>query len=138
MDISIWGVIVGTVVAMIIGMLWYSPVLFGKKFMTLMGLTPDQMAHPDWKGAATKAYSVGAIFYVIMSFALAYFIERLNATEFTEGAVVGFIAWLGFMVPISITTILYEKRSKGLFYLNIFYHLVTVIIVGGIIAQWFS
>lgn len=138
MDISITGVIVGTVISIILGMIWYSQALFGKKFMGLMGLTPEQMANPDWKSAATKAYTIGAIFYLIMSFALAYFIERLNATEFIEGAIVGFIAWIGFMVPVMLSTVLYEKRARGLFYLNIFYHLVTVIIVGGVIAQWFS
>lgn len=137
MEISIWGIIVGTVVSMIVGALWYSPFLFGKKFMALRGLTPEQMSTPDWKGAATKAYGIGAIFYLIMSFVISYFIERLGAAHFTEGAIVGFIGWIGFMVPIMLTTVLYENRPRGLFWLNIFYHLVAVMLVGGIIAEWF-
>ncbi len=42
-DINWFGIIAGTIVAMVLGMIWYGPGVFGKKWMKAVGLTEEQM-----------------------------------------------------------------------------------------------
>ncbi|MFT5692500.1 MAG: hypothetical protein ACI92E_001835 [Oceanicoccus sp.] len=43
LGINIMGVLAATVIGMVLGALWYSPVLFGKKWMQSIGKTPDTL-----------------------------------------------------------------------------------------------
>ncbi len=43
-DINYWAVLVAAVVSMVIGALWYSPVLFGKLWMKYSGLSDKKLA----------------------------------------------------------------------------------------------
>ncbi len=133
--ISVWGVLIGAVIAMIIGSVWYSPLLFGKRFMALMKVTNADM--PELQKNAGPAYAWSFVAYLVLSFILQVFIHEFDTTTFLGGATIAIVAWLGFMLPISLTTLLYENRPRGLFNLNLFYHLVLMIIIGGVIGVWF-
>lgn len=133
-EISLWGVVAGGLISMIIGFLWYSPMLFGNKFMALMEWSKDTQ---EMKDSSKTPYIWSAVLSLLMSLILSYFIHAIGATTLFAGAQIGFLLWLGFMIPITATTVLYENRSKGLFLLNNGYHLVVLLVVGGVIAQWF-
>ena len=47
--INPWAVLVAAVATMVIGFLWYSPILFARPWMRLMGCDPDDKAklHAD-------------------------------------------------------------------------------------------
>ena len=42
--VNLWAVLAAGVAAMIVGFLWYSPVLFAKPWMALMGYDPSDKA----------------------------------------------------------------------------------------------
>jgi len=45
-ELNITGILVATVAGMILGALWYSPLLFGNAWMKCIGKTPDTLGKP--------------------------------------------------------------------------------------------
>ena len=44
MTVNLWSVLVAAVAAMVVGFLWYSPMLFARPWMVEMGYNPDDKA----------------------------------------------------------------------------------------------
>ena len=57
-DVSLLRVLIAAVVAYVIGAFWYSPVLFGSKWMKFVGLTKKDMEKAQKEGMA-KSYVMG-------------------------------------------------------------------------------
>lgn len=134
-NVNLLAVLVAAIVSMVIGSLWYSTILFGKTWIRLSGLTQENMDKAKQKGMG-KTYTFGFIGSLLMSYVLAHSVAYASAVTFGGGMVAGFWNWLGFVVPVILGSILWENRSVGLFFINIGYYLVSLIIMGGILAVW--
>ena len=136
--INYWAVLVGGVVNMILGGLWYGP-FFGKPWMKMMGITPADVEAGKKKGMA-KSYSLMFIGSLLMSWALAHgiFFAGTYLSLFTAnvGIVVGFLSWLGFVAPVTISSVLWENKPWRLWILNASYYLVGLCLMGAIIGAW--
>ncbi|MCI0619812.1 DUF1761 domain-containing protein [Candidatus Wolfebacteria bacterium] len=133
-DINYLAVLVAGIVAMGIGSLWYGP-LFGKPWMALMGITPLQMDAGKKKGMM-KSYIIGFIGALVTAFTLAYLISSLGVAGVTGGLTLGFLVWLGFFVTTKLGSVLWEMRPWKLYFLNIGYDLVNLLVMGIILAVW--
>ncbi len=128
------------VVSMIIGFLWYGP-LFGKPWSELMGwgeMTPEKMAEMQKK--ARPAYAVQFLAALVMAFVLAH--ELIFASAYTDtsgisaGIAAGFWNWVGFIVPVTIGTVLWDGKPWKLWIINAGYWLVLTLVFGIILALW--
>src|SRR5207245_630869 len=61
-------ILVMALVPMMVGFLWYSPILFAKKWMAALGIKESEMA--GMKKEAPKAYAVSFIGALLTSFIL--------------------------------------------------------------------
>ncbi|MEK7641781.1 MAG: DUF1761 domain-containing protein [Patescibacteria group bacterium] len=137
MDTSaIWPVIVASIAAFVIGAIWYSPLLFGKEWMTLIGSTDKDIAEAKAKGMA-KSYIAQLIATVITFTVMAFAISEVGAYSARDGAFVGLIAWVGFVVPGAMSSMLWEKRSLKFVLITSICALVSWIIGGSIIGGWY-
>ncbi len=134
-SISLWGVLVSSIAYMILGMIWYSPLLFGSAWMKLTGTTHESMKSS--RARARKSYIVTFISSIVMFTVLAIFIQNLFAPRLLHIVIIGFLAWLGFVVPTSLSEYLFATRKPWqLFAINSGYHL-TALIIGSIILYYF-
>jgi hypothetical protein len=124
---------VAAVVNFLIGGLWYSPVLFAKKWMAYVGTTEEEIRK---RGGATKAYIGAFVSALVMAYVLAHFVNYSSAQTLTAGIQTGFWAWLGFVATTSITNVFFEHRPFGLFLINTGYNLVCLAVMGAILAAW--
>jgi uncharacterized protein DUF1761 len=53
-----------------------------------------------------------------------------------QGAAVGFFNWLGFVATGMLTVTLYEKRPAKLFWINSGFQMISLLIMGVIVAVW--
>jgi len=111
----------------IIGMLWYSPVMFGKTWMDALKL--DSM-----KGGMGKGIAVSIIGAAIMAIILNLFMSSMSVTGFVQGAIIGVWAWLGFIAVTFLEMTVYENRSMKVFIIGAGYNLISLIVMGGILA----
>lgn len=134
MKINYPAVIVAAVIHFMIGGLWYS-VLFGKKFLEIVGWTPEQqaqiVAQTHW-----TVYLIAFLTSLILVGTLAYFIAYTGAKGVAGGMQTAACLWLGFVATTQIATVLFEQRKLGLYLLNIGYQLVAGLICGALLGVW--
>ena len=115
----------------VLGAVWYG-VLFGKAWMALEHVTPDQAS-----GAGTAApYIITFVLNLVIAFVLAQICAWRNASTAARGAALGILIWIGFLGPVTYTTYMYEMRSKQLYAINEFYSLVGLCLMGAILGAW--
>ncbi|TMC45359.1 MAG: DUF1761 domain-containing protein [Chloroflexi bacterium] len=124
-------VVLAAVVALVIGFIWYSPRVFGTRWMAYLGTTQAQLGNPGPTGMA-----VGVVASLINAWVLAVLSLNLGGKTLTDGIMLGVLAWLGFMATITAAQISFEKKPWGLWVLNNAHNLLVQVIMGAIVTAW--
>lgn len=131
-------VVVSAIASMVIGFLWYGS-LFGKQWMALSGINPAKIDEAK-KQSMGKGYALAFVGSLLTAYILNHVIALSNAYFSTSGIQAGltsgFWMWLGFVVPVTLNSLLWEGKPLKLWILNTSYYLVMFLIVGGILAVW--
>jgi uncharacterized protein DUF1761 len=135
MKIKYPAVIVAALVHYILGGLWYSPLLFGNKFLQIRNFTPQQLEQIQTNGAA-KELAIALVTSVVLVYILAHFVQYTKAKTAWGGIETAFWLWLGFIATTQLATVLFEQRPLGLYLINISYQLVGCALAGVILAIW--
>ncbi len=132
-DLNYLAILVAALVFFIVGGVWYAA-LFGRPWRNALNLNPDEtvQAQQDFP----KALAVWFLSGLIISFVLVNFARALGAASFGSGVMVGFWAWLGFALPLSLNSLAFEKRSPHVFLINVGFYWVAFALMGGILAAW--
>ena len=138
--INYWAVVVAALAAMVLGALWYSPLLFGTQWMRLMKIDAKKMAQmksdPVMKKKVNQSYALMFLGVLVTSFVLAHFVNYVQAITIVDGLLLGFWVWLGFMAPLLLGGVLWEEKPWALYFLNVSYQLVMLLIVAVILTVW--
>ena len=136
--INYLAVLASTVIMMALGFLWYGPI-FGKQWMVLMGFTTESIEAAKAKGM-TKSFALMALGALFMSFVLAHSLifasAYLNISGIGAGLQAGFWSWLGFIVPVSLGSVLWDGKPWKLWFINAGYYLVGLLLIGTLLALW--
>ena len=127
-QVNYLAVLVTGIAIFALGGLWYSPVLFAKKWIALMGKTEDEL-----KAASSSmplAYLSVFLCGLITSFALAVLLNHFTGITPLRGAEVGVLCWLGFAGATSYGSGLFSMQPKLLWLINSGYNLVAFVIAG--------
>ena|SRR3989338_6491621 len=124
-------VLVAAVVSFLVGWLWYSKPVFGKVWMNLMGLKKE----PKHEGMA-KNIALGFVATLVTAFIVADLAGMLGYTSAGEGAMLGFLVWLGFVATTTLSGVLWENKPWGVWLLNNAHSLVTLLLMGAIVGAW--
>ncbi|MBP7056924.1 DUF1761 domain-containing protein [Candidatus Gracilibacteria bacterium] len=118
-------VLLAAVVAMIVGSLWYSPLLFGQRWASEMmwGKKTPAPVKSEMISAMVGMF-LGAI---VMSYVLAYMFLAVGVATLVGALTVAAWLWLGFVVVPAASMVLFEKRSLSLFMITIGNFLVTIL-----------
>jgi len=124
-------VLAAAVSTFVIGGLWYSPVLFGRAWMSVNNLSEADLA----QSKMAKIFGLSFFFALIMAANLAAFLAEPKTTA-AWGATAGFLAGFGW-VTLGIATIaLFERRSWKYVLINGGYMTVSFMIMGLILGAW--
>lgn len=136
--INYLAVLASAVVMMVLGGLWYGP-LFGKQWLALMGWSEAEIEAKKAKGMG-QSYALMALSALVLSFVMAHTLvfasAYLNESGISAGLQTGFWNWLGFVVPVSLGTVLWEGKSWKLWMLNAGYYLVGLLLIGVLLSLW--
>ncbi len=133
-SVNYLAVIVSAIAAMVLGALWYGP-LFGKSWMSASGMTDKKLKEMKSKGMG-KSYVLNFISTLVMAYILALFVGITGATTAMAGIALSFWIWLGFMATLTLGSVLWEGRSAKLYFLNNAYNLISLAVMGAILAAW--
>jgi hypothetical protein len=131
-EVSYLAVFAASIVSMVIGFAWYSPALFGKPWMKLMGYTEKSMKESS-KGMG-KMYALSYVLALVSAYVL-FHIMVLSENFFGNGLVQtgltsAFWVWLGFVAPVQATDVIFGGKTWKLFWINTGYQLSALLGMG--------
>ena len=130
-------VLVAAIATMIIGFLWYSPLLFARPWMILMVYDPDDKAKLQGMQKSTgKLYGIAFIASLISAFVLGKIIAVTTVNRIPYGLKIGFAIWLGFVMTVQLIDMLFGKKPTKLFLINTGYQLVCYLVMSVIFTVW--
>jgi hypothetical protein len=135
--VNLLAVLVAALATMVVGFLWYSPILFAKPWMREMGYDPNDKARiQEMQKSAGPAYFGSFLASMVTAYILALFFHWLRVSSIDYGLIVAFHAWLGFVATVQLTAVLFMKQSAKLFAINTGYQMVCYLAMGAILAAW--
>ena len=132
-DVNYLAVIAAIAVNMIVGAVWYSPLLFARPWMVANGFTEEQIKA---QGSATRGYIVSVIASVVIAFAIALFAQAAGAGAAIDGLLLGLAAGVGFVATTSAANYIFESRPLKLYLINAGYPVVSFTLIGLLIGAW--
>jgi hypothetical protein len=132
LEVSILAIILCVVANMVIGAFWYSPLLFANKWMAALGKNREDFN----KEGANLGYFISLLAAVVTAYVLSLFIQLLDSVTIFDGAIIGFLSGLGIAAMRELSPTFFESRNFTLFYISAGYHIVSLTVMGIIIAAF--
>lgn len=132
--INYLAVLVGVIINMAGGALWYSPILFAKPWMAETGIKMEDIRAK--RSAAYRGYAISIVASIIIAFVLAILAQETGAHIVADGLILGSIAGVGFVATTSAANYSFESRPLKLYLINVGYSAVSFLLIGIVVALW--
>jgi len=113
-------VVLATFIIMVLGWLWYSPLLFGNQWIKLIGSKKVN--------GGKKEMMIHAILTLAQMIVLWYMIQWTSSFSVLQALTIAALLWLGFTSVAQLGPMLWEKKHITLFYINTGYSLLSILI----------
>ena len=134
-DLNWVAIAVAAIAYWVLGSLWYSPVLFAKKWIAYLKIDVNA---PDAKKGMGLMFGGSLVLMFVQALAIAIIAERLHlrGAGWMSGLKLGALTGACLCATTIGVNYLYEKKQLGLFLINALYALIGNIIAGIIICMW--
>jgi len=137
-----WLAIAASVIASFaIGSLWYGP-LFGKAWARAVGFGEGMKPAP---AEIVKGSALNLLGTLLMAYVLIHQMEVWRPSSWQAGAdgppaqyglPAAFFNWVGFIVPMLLNGVAFERKSWKAFAINGAFQLVSLLLMAMILASW--
>jgi hypothetical protein len=127
-------VLVSGVVIFVVGGLWYSPLLFAKRWMALIGKTEAELKASA--GSMPTSYLLVFLCGLVTAWVMALVVGNFAPASAMDGALIGALCWLGFAGATSYGTALFSGKPKALWLIDSGFNLIAFVVAGTILAVW--
>jgi hypothetical protein len=115
-----------------IGIAWYSNFMFGKRWVTYLGITSQELEARKKKMGPKLLLAV--VMALVQAFVIDLMLGSIGVDWWLGGILVGFWLWLGFAVVLLLQSYIYENKPFGLIILNAGYQLAAIIAMSWYLA----
>ena len=127
-------VLVSAAVIFMLGGLWYSPLLFAKRWAALIGKTEAELKANA--GSMPMSYLFVLLCGLVTAWGLAIVVGNFAPSSAVDGALIGALCWLGFAGATSFGTATFSGKPKALWLIDSGFNLVSFMVAGAILAVW--
>ena len=128
-------VVVCVVVSMIVGSIWFSEKVFFPVWWQAIGRSKSDTPGMSGGSNMVKTFGLTILASFVQAVFMSLFITAMGSTTLVSGALAGFLLWLGFVAPSSLTNKVFAGQLKALV-LEAGNHLVTYVLFGAILGAW--
>ncbi|MBI5257576.1 MAG: DUF1761 domain-containing protein [Burkholderiales bacterium] len=121
---------VAAALSFLIGGVWYSPILFARRWQQAAGLSDEQLK----RGGMGRIFGLAYLCSLVMAANLAAFLGPNASVGF--GLAAGAAAGIGWVAMCFAVNDLFERRPLVLWLINSGYHVVSLTLMGGLLAWW--
>lgn len=136
-EVNVWAVLLATLSTMVVGSVWYTPSVFGSRWMELARIDRNRVQE-----SAVGAIVVTVLVSLVTAFVLAgaaTIVHQVYEGSFLFNTLItGLALWAGFTAARFITHDAFERRPSALTTMNIAHELVTVMVMALIIGAFGS
>ena len=127
-------VIIATIASFTFGFLWYGPI-FGRKWSGMMGMNREEMSQRNMVAPIIVSLVVAFLMAIVLDLAIIFSNFYLGRSGVGAALAIGLFVWIGFIVPVTIRRILWEKQSVTLWLFNETYNLLVLFVLGFILTM---
>jgi hypothetical protein len=131
--INYWAVLVSTVVAFVMGGLWYSPLLFGKAWAKLRGMDSAEAAGTQMRPPEILAEFIRGL---IVAVVLAGFVVHLGVVNWVGAISLGLAVWIGFQATSIVGSVVHEQYPVKLYAIHTGDALTKTLVMAVILGVW--
>ena len=135
-DPTIGAIVASGFAAVLLGMIWYHPKIFGGAWAHLSGMTPEMQA------TGKRRMPIMGFLAFLAAMLVAYVMTYVSAAwgfyNWTGGLQLGLWIWLGFVAPTMLGMVLFEQKPFRLYLINVFYWLVTLLVMAQFVVFAYS
>jgi len=124
-------VFVCAVMSLVIGALWWSPLLFAKAWQRENGISDEQLA----KVNPLRNFGLAFLLAWVVSYNLAFFLGD-SGTTWKWGIAAGLLAGVGWVAAMFVVIAIFEMRSWKYMAINCGYIVVYFAVIGFILGIW--
>lgn len=135
-EVNYLAVLLAGVASMILGFLWYSPVLLGKPWMKERGFTSESLkkAQKDMG----KLYGISFVVSLLTAFVLSHVMvlseNYFHYSMLSTGLNTAFWMWLGFVMPVQVTATIFGNQNWKLWGIDTGYQLASLLVMAVVLA----
>jgi len=124
-------VFVCALMSLVIGAVWWSPILFAKAWQNEAGISDDDLKQAN----PAKNFGLSFLLAWVISYNLAFFLGDA-ATDWKWGLTAGLLAGVGWAVAAYVIISLFEMRSLKHMLINSGYITIYFAVIGLILGAW--
>ena len=128
--LNVTAVLVAGVAGMVLGALWYSPLLFGNAWLAALGKTEEELTSP------APAMIGSMLASVISAVALGVIVSAVGAATVGSGAAVGALCGIGLVGMAMLSDSLFCGWGWPLYFIQAGYRVAYLVLMGAIIGGW--
>ena len=132
MHVNYIAIVVAAIINIVVGAIWYGPMLFAKQWMAWNNISPDDIKNAN----PGPLYAQSFVATLVTYFVLALLIRNMNATTAAEGMKTAFMVWLGFITTVQFTANIFSPKKIESYFLDTGYQLVTMLLAGVVLSLW--
>jgi hypothetical protein len=130
----ITSIIITAVVSSAFGSLWFSPRVFGRRWMELTGIDAATIKSVG-KAKMARSYGLNFLGEIAIAWVLSILIFRLSI-ETAPGAIeIALKAWLGFMLPIMLASHIWENKNAGILVITGLYRGISIVLMAIVLTS---
>ena len=129
---NVWAVLVGHLIFMVLGALWYSPVLFGKLWMEERQIKPEDISVWD----ANRSMALSNLPTLGQVVVIQFLIILTGAASLTDGLFIGLLTGFGAVGLFVVNSGLFENKSVRYGLITLGYPTVAHLVTATMMAVW--
>ena len=134
-EINWWAVLVAAFAVFMLGGLWYTA-LFGKLWVRLNGYSEEKVKEMQAKRPPPVFFGIMMGSYLLLAVVVALLMTDFHTNSAGQGAMLGFLLWLGPAVAIGLTGFIASDKPFGVFLIDGSYQLIFLVMMGAILGGW--
>ena len=128
--VNVWAVLVATLAYFGLGAAWYTTL--SAPWLAAVGFSREDLE----KGGSPAIFAVTFLLEVVAVLTLAVLLANSDLSGVGGGVALGALVGVGIWGTAMSVTFLYESRKPALFLIDGGYHLLALVVAGGILGAW--
>jgi hypothetical protein len=130
-ELELLPIAVASIIPMVIGALWYSPLILGNQWLKYAGMTEKDFSAKN----PAVAYGLTFLFNIVLSVALFVFLAYASVDTNMEALKFALMIWAGFSLTLGFPNYIFGKNHVATFFIYQAYQLVNLVAMVLILAN---